>query len=302
MCHDSSGDAAVRYVADVVSLHRRLAYRGLAHRVPARDLLHRVERGDGLLTVAVSTRALPHRYLIGLQGFRLAQYLRLGWVCEDVVYSSALFHEPVRNICADDVHILTMNGQGAILGYLSLSAAGDGEPERLSDPGRSLFPVERVHAVNLFDHVAALPGVRTDQVREVKRFVHSRSLVDRQLRLRVTLELMYAMACVLATLRPAVRTLVGDLEENVALRHLLLSGLEVQIVEGTTPRLADRDLLHHAYVERASVKPFVAHLPDEEGIASRIRLLRQTLDSPSLFDAASLLAHATHGSLTRVAG
>jgi len=99
-----------------------------------------------------------------------------------------------------------------------------------------------------------------------------------------------------------VRTLVGDLEENVALRHLLLTGLEVQIVEGTTPRLADRDLLHHAYMERASVKPFVAHLPDQEEIAARVRLLQQTLDSASLFDAASLLARTTRGSLTRVAG
>jgi hypothetical protein len=302
MCHDSSGDAAVRYVADVVSLHRRLGYRGLVRRVPRRGLLHLVERGDGLLTVAVATRDLPHRYLIGLQGFRLAQYLHLGWVCEDVVYSSALFHEPVRNLSAEDVHILTMNGRGAILGYLSLSAAGDGEPEQLSDPGRSRFPVERVHGVNLFDHVAALPGVRTDQVREVKRFVHSRSLRDKQQRLRVTLELLHGMAAVLATVEPAVRTLVGDLEENVALRHLLLTGLEVQIVEGTTPRLADRDLLHHAYMERASVKPFVAHLPDQEEIAARVRLLQQTLDSASLFDAASLLARTTRGSLTRVAG
>ena len=115
-------------------------------------------------------------------------------------------------------------------------------------------------------------------------------------------ELLYGMARVLATVTPAVRTLVGDLEENVALRHLLLTGLEVQIVEGTTPRLADRDLLHHAYVERASVKPFVAHLPDREGISARIRLLQQTLDSPSLFDAANLLARTTSGTLTRVAG
>lgn len=302
MCHDSSGDAAVRYVADVVSLHRRLAYRGLVGRVPRGDLLHLAERGDGLVTVAVPTSALPHRYLIGLQGFRLAQYLHLGWVCEDVVYSSALFHEPVGGIYARDIHLLTMNARGNILGYLSLSAAGDGEPEPLADPDRSLFPVERAHGINLFDHVTPLPGVRTDQVREVKRFVHSRSLVDKQQRLRVTLELLYAMARVLATVQPGVRTLVGDLEEHVALRHLLLTGLEVQIVEDTTPRLADGDLLHHAYVERPSVKPFVAHLPDQDGIASRIRLLEQTLDSPSLFAAASLLASTTQGTLTRVAG
>ena len=75
----------------------------------------------------------------------------------------------------------------------------------------------------------------------------------------------------------------------------------MQLVEGTTPQLADHDLLHHAYVERASVKPFVAHLPDEEGIASRTELLRETLESPSLFQAASHLAQANSSELTRVA-
>lgn len=302
MCHPSAGDAAVRYAADVVSLHRTFSFRDLVNQVSPTDIVHLARRGDGLVTIAVQTRHLPHRYLVGLQGFRLSQYLQLGWICEEHVYSSALFCEPVHTAHAEDVHVICMDAAGAILGYLCLTAADDGEPEDLLDPGRARFPVEEAHEINLFDHVAAQPGVRTDQVRELKRFVHARTLTDRQQRLRVTLELLYAMGRVLSTVEPSVRTLVGDLEEHVALRHLLLAGLEVQIVEGTTPALAERDLLHHMYVARASVKPFVVHLPCDEEVAEQIAMLAHALDSEDLFDATSSMASGSRGQLTRVAG
>ncbi len=302
MCTTTSGLRAERYVDDVVSLHRGLSFRGLLTRVDRRHLLHLVERGDGLATVALETRHLPHRYLVGLQGFRLAQYLQLGWICADLVYSSAIFCEPVQAVHPHDVHVITMSPSGAILGYLALTGPADGEPADLLDPARGQFPVEQAHGINLFEHVAGLPGVRTDEVRELKRFVHSRTLTDRTQRLRVTLELLYGMGQVLTDLRPAVRTLVGDVEEKVALRHLLLAGLDVQLVEGTAPRLDASDLLHHAYVQRAAVKPFVAHLPDSDEVASRVGLLEETLDSPDLFDATAQMARSATGALTRVAG
>lgn len=302
MCHIASGDRGERYVEDVVSLHRNLSFRGLLSRLGPSDVIHRAVRGDGLATVAVQTRQLPHRYLVGLQGFRLAQYLQLGWICTDVVYSSAIFCEPVEAVHPEDVHVITMSGTGAILGYLALAGPADGAPADLLDPARGRFPVEQAHDINLFEQVPGLPGVRTDQVRELKRFVHARTLSDRTQRLRVTLELLYGMGQVIAQITPSVRTLVGDVEEHVALRHLLLAGLDVQLVDGTIPRLGERDLLHHAYVQRASVKPFVAHLPDEDELHERVTLLAATLDSPDLFDATRALSRSTGGALTRVAG
>lgn len=301
MCHLTSGDRGDRYVADVVSLHRSLSFRGLT-RLDPRTFIHRAERGDGLVTLALETRHLPHRYLLGLQGFRLAQYLQLGWICTDAVYAKAIFCEPVETVHPRDVHVLTMSAAGTILGYLALAGPVDGEPADLLDPDRGRFPVEVAHDINLFAQVPGLPGVRTDQVRELKRFVHSRTLTDRTQRLRVTLELLYGMGQVLASLTPGIRTLVGDVEEHVALRHLLLAGLEVQLVEGTAPHLGDRDLLHHAYVRRASVKPFVANLPTDRELAGRISLLEETLDSPDLFDATRQLSRTSAGLLTRVTG
>ncbi|MDN5789610.1 MAG: hypothetical protein L0H25_01900 [Micrococcales bacterium] len=302
MCHIASGERGERYVADVISLHRSLSFKGLLTQVDPRHVIHVAERGDGLVTAALQTRHLPHRYLVGLQGFRLAQYLQLGWICADVVYSSAIFCEPVAAVHPEDVHVLTMSGSGAILGYLALAGPTDGGPADLLDPGRGRFPVEEAHEINLFEHVPGLPGVRSDQVRELKRFVHSRTLSDRTQRLRVTLELLYGMGQVLARITPTIRTLVGDVEEHVALRHLLLAGLDVKLIEGTSPRLTERDLLHHAYVQRSSVKPFVAHLPDEEEVGQRVALLEATLDSPDLFDATRELSRSTHGALTRVTG
>ncbi|OFE15823.1 hypothetical protein BA895_04710 [Humibacillus sp. DSM 29435] len=302
MCHDASGERGARYAADVVSLHRNLSFSALLSQVDPRHLIHVAERGDGLLTVALQTQHLPHRYLVGLQGFRLAQYLQLGWICEDVMYSSAIFCEPVDAVHPQDVHVMTMSGSGAILGYLALAGPAEGDPADLLDPDRGRFPVEQAHNINLFDHVAGQPGVRTDQVRELKRFVHARTVSDRTQRLRITLELLFGMGQVLARITPAVRTLVGDVEENVALRHLLLAGLDVKLIEGTTPRLTEQDLLRHAYVQRSSVKPFVAHLPSEEEVQQRISMLESTLDSPDLFDATGRMSRSQRGILTRVSG
>lgn len=143
MCHSSTGQAAVRYAADVVSLHRSLSFRGLSDQLAPDDLLHLARRGDGQVTLAVDTAHLPHRYLLGLQGFRLAQYLQLGWICEETLYSAALFAEPAHGASAADVHVISLDPTGAIAGYLCLSASNDAGPRELLDPDRAPFPVEQ---------------------------------------------------------------------------------------------------------------------------------------------------------------
>ncbi len=304
MCTNPSEHPSDRYAADVVSLHRDLSFANLpnlARQDPA-IFTHFAERGDGLVTLSVPTRHLPHRYLIGLQGFRLAQYLQLGWACSTVAYRQAIFCEPIGVAHADDEHIITMSPTGRILGYVSLATNGDEESRDLFDPARAAFPVEEAHGVNIFDHVAPLEGVGTHEVRELKRFVHSRTLTDKTQRLRVTLELLHGLGEAVKASTPAVRTLIGDVEEHVALRHLLMAGLEVQLVEGTAPRLTDDDLLAHAYTERASVKPFVSHLPDAGFAAEQTAMLKEMLASPDLFLANTELSSARPGRLSRVEG
>jgi hypothetical protein len=300
VCTTPDDGVARRYAADIIALHDRLSHRHLLDHLPSADLLHRASRGDGLVTVAVATQHLPHRYLLGLQGFRLAQYLQLGWACEEALHRSAGFCEPLQSLHPDDVHVVTYSSRtGRILGYLSLTASGDDEPRDLRDPDRARFPVETAHRVDVFGSVAAPEGVRSDQVRELKRFVHSRTLTDKAQRLRVTLELLLGAGRTLVALEPAVRVLVGDVEQQVALRHLLLAGLDVHLIEDTRPWLPDDDLLHLAYTRRGEVTPFVAHVPDRAELEGRVELLEATLASEDLFAATDAFAGAVRGSARR---
>ncbi len=302
MCTTPTRGATRRYAADIVALHDRLSYRHLLDALPHADLLHRAERGDGLVTVAAATEHLPHRYLLGLQGFRLAQYLQLGWACEEALHRSAGFCEPLQSLHPDDVHVVTYSSRsGRILGYLGLTTSGDLEPRDLHDPGRARFPVETAHRVDVFAAVPAPAGVRSDQVRELKRFVHSRTLTDKAQRLRVTLELLLGAGRTLVALEPTVRVLVGDVEEQVALRHLLLAGLDVHLIEDTRPWLPHDDLLHLAYTRRGEVKPFVADVPECAELAGRVELLEATLTSADLFEAADAFSDAVRGSARRTA-
>jgi hypothetical protein len=301
MCTTPTTSTTRRYAADIVAMHERMSYRRLLEHLPQGDLPHLAVRGDGLVTVAATTEQLPHRYLLGLQGFRLAQYLQLGWACEETLHRSAGFCEPPQSLHPDDVHVLTLSGRtGRILGYLSLTTSADGDPRALLAPDRARFPVEEAHGINVFSRVPAPAGVRTDQVRELKRFVHARTLTDRSQRLRVTLELLLGAGRTLVAVEPAVRVLVGDVEEDVALRHLLLAGLDVQLIEDTQPWLPDDDLLHLAYTNRGQVKPFVANVPDRGELLERIGLLETTLAAEDLFEAAGALSGVMQGTTERV--
>jgi hypothetical protein len=301
VCTTPASPTTRRYASDIVALHERMSYGRLLDHLPLDDLQHLAVRGDGLVTVAATTDQLPHRYLLGLQGFRLAQYLQLGWACEETLHRSAWFCEPVQSLHPDDVHVLTAHSRtGRILGYLSLTTSGEAARD-LRDPDRARFPVEEAHRIDVFDRVPAPDGVRSDQVRELKRFVHSRTLTDRAQRLRVTLELLLGAGRTLLSAEPAVQVLIGDVEEDVALRHLLLAGLDVHLIEDTEPWLPDDDLLHLAYTRRGEVKPFAAHVPDGDGLRERIELLETALASEDLFEATDVFSGAVGGSTRRVA-
>lgn len=301
MCDDSHSQH-VRFAADVLDLQERLSFRRLVRELENSGVPYVAARPDGLVTVAATTEQLPERLLLGIQSFRLEQYLRLGWACREVISSSALFCEPVRHLHGDDIHVATISADtGRILGYVGAVGSRDPEPVDPRTPGRAPFPVEVAHGVNLFDLVPAPAGVTTHQVRELKRFVHDRTLTDRTTRLRTTLELLSGAGEALLVTDPEVRVFVGDVEEQVALHHLLLAGLDVQLIDGTTPGLPDTDLMHLMYVRRAVVKPFVAEAPDRVELRRRIDLLQSVLTSPDVFAALDLVEEHLSGGVRKVA-
>jgi hypothetical protein len=285
-----------RYVDAIVELQQTLRFPGLVRAV--RDLpdVHVVDHGYGLTTVAVPTERLPLRYQLATAGFRLAQYLRVGYASPRVVMDQALFGEPISSWRPDDVHFLTLDSEsGQILGYATLV----GHDDSAADGTRGRFPVEQAHDIDLFKAVGLPPTANAGQVREIKRFVHLVSMSDRRLRLRVSMDLLVAIARVIESQQSGIIGLVGDAEAHVALRHLVLMGLRVIVVTGTTPVLSKLDLMHPRYDGKDKVEPFFAQVEVHELQRRRV-VLETACASDNQFAAISLLMKEMSGTVERI--
>ncbi|MFB7601041.1 hypothetical protein, partial [Streptomyces sp. NPDC056160] len=157
------------------------------------------------------------------------------------------------------------------------SAATDLAPLNFEDPNRHLFPCEEAHAIRLQAVLPDAADLTTHEIREVKRFIGAHDVTDRALRLRITLELLAGITMAIQAENGSVRLLVGDVEEHVALRHLMLLGLDVHLLTGTTPSLSRQDLMHPMYIAREKVLPFCAWVPNAEEVAKRGKLLEQAI-------------------------
>lgn len=295
-------DPTTRYIGDIIELHRSLRYRGLVEHVRTLPAAYCVSGRNGLTTIGVRTADLPYRYLLGISGFRLAQYLSLGWASPAIVARRALFREPMHAASPEDLHFVTLDEEtGEILGYLAL--VGSLDPRSVSvreGVTRRTFPVEEAHGLDLFAAVDANPDLRTHEVFEIKRFVHAHWLGDARRRLLITLELILATTRTLEESSPGIRALVGDAEARVALRHLLMMGLDITCVTGTAPGLAEGNLLHPAYAARHVVEPFYAEIPDRETVGEVGDRVQQVLDHPEPTQAVRGLIRSLRGSISRV--
>ncbi|MEU3713669.1 hypothetical protein [Streptomyces catenulae] len=277
------GSVRRRYIQDILRMHSRLSFGRMAAELHADDaLLYRSDHGQGVVTVAAHTASIPERYLLGLAGFRLTGYLQAGFASEDLVFDRSLFCEPIRDFHPTDTHVITTDTEtGRILGYVALAHSTDPAPRPLAAPDRRLFPCEEAHAIRLHEVVPETTELRTHDIREVKRLVHAHQVTDRTQRLRITLELLAGITLAIRAENGAVRMLIGDVEEHVALRHLVLLGLDVQLLTGTTPALSPQNLMHPMYVTREKVLPFCAWIPDGETVDERSRLLEQAVAAAS---------------------
>lgn len=272
-----------RYVQDILRMHSRLSFHGMAAELRRNDaLLYRSDHGQGLTTLAAHTTAIPDRYLLGLAGFRLSEYLQAGFASEDLVFNRSLFCEPIQEFHDTDTHIITIDTDtGRILGYVALAHSKDPQPRPLTAPDRSLFPCEEAHAMRLHTALPDAAELCTHQIREIKRLAHAHSVTDRSLRLRITLELLAGITMAIHAEGNSTRLLIGDVEEHVALRHLVLLGLEVHLLTGTTPGLSQHNLMHPMYVTREKVLPFYTWIPEAEEVIRRGKLLEEAAASAS---------------------
>ncbi|MEU7059274.1 hypothetical protein [Streptomyces sp. NPDC046197] len=253
---------AVRFAADIIRLHERLSYRRLPAELTGRPLSLIEDPASALVTVTGRDSQFPARYLKGILGFRLAQYLRLKWIAAAAVHRGAVFHEPLPQPRAvENIHTVTLcQGTGKIRGYVGLACSADTESLPLDSPRRTPFPAEAAHGVDLLGRYARA-GLGTHQAFEFKRFLRDQAMPQGEQYARVPWHLMLGMGEAMIALGDAVRIVLGDAKEHVALRHLRLAGFELHVVEGTSPRLSASDPMSPIYRQTVVAKPFVAPVP-----------------------------------------
>ncbi|MGW0608883.1 hypothetical protein [Streptomyces sp. NPDC002644] len=261
---DSTAPRALRYVADIVELHERLSYRKLPEEIIGAPLHHAVDTHSQLVTLTARDSQFPARYLRGILGFRLAQYLRLSWISADRVYRTAAYHEPLpRPGGVESIHTITLCARtGKVRGYVGLSCSPDEISLPLDSPRRTRFPTETAHGVDLLAAFAR-PGLGSHQVFELKRFLRDQSMPRGIQHERVPWHLMLGMGEGMLRLGEAVRVVLGDAKEHVALRHLRLAGFDLRVLDDTSPSLPPSDPLAPIYRQQVIAKPFVAFVPSD---------------------------------------
>lgn len=252
-----------RFVAEIVQLHERLNWRGLPDAIDGEPLVRLEGFGDGLTTVCVHQSQIPDRYLKGIFGFRLAQFLQLGWMDAELAAARTLFHEPFApSSGVDTVHAITLDDAGRLVGYISMVGSADPAPLTLDDPTRALFPAEVAHHVDLCGQFTA-PGITTHDVSEIKRFVRRKGMARGLQRDRVPWHLILAIGRRNQTVARPFRLVLGDSTESGALRHLRLVGFDLVVMEDTHPNVAKSELMWPSYEKADLAKPWIGPVHED---------------------------------------
>ncbi|MER7841554.1 hypothetical protein ABTY98_38135 [Streptomyces sp. NPDC096040] len=253
---------ARRYARDIIRLHERLSYRRLPTEFRGEPLSLVEDPHGALVTLTGRDSQFPSRYLKGILGFRLAQYLGLNWISADAVHRTAAFHEPLPHAHAvENIHTVTLCARsGKIRGYVGLACSADPESLPLDSACRTPFPTEAAHGIDLLKGYAR-PGLGSHQAFEFKRFLRDQTMPRDEQYTRVPWHLMLGIGEAVLGLGDGVRIVLGDAKEHVALRHLRLVGFDLHVVEGTSPCLAASDPMSPIYRQTVVAKPFVAPVP-----------------------------------------
>jgi hypothetical protein len=270
-------DVHRRYVADVVRLNAELDFRGLPDNVVGEPLHFRRDDLYELITLTVTDDQLPLRYLNGVLGFRMAQYLRLGWMSERLVYEKAMFRETAEHPeGVQNLHTISLCSRtGRIRGYIGLACGKDKSPRPLDHPGRYLFPTESAHDIDLLSRFVA-PGVTTHHVFEFKRFVRDLGMPDGKTADVIPWQLLMSLGKGIVRNQDNMKILLGDAKEHRALRHFRLTGFDVRVETGTSPRLPETDVMAPIYDQKVVAVPFIAPVPAD--LDDFMNVIRDSLD------------------------
>jgi hypothetical protein len=263
---------ARRFVDELAQMQSRLTYRGLPDAILGEPLCRLEGYGDGLTTICARQSQFPERYLRGVLGFRLAQFLQTGLMDIELAYRRGWWHEPpVPPTGVETIHTVTLTEMGKIVGYLGFVGSPDPDPLPLDARERGKFPVELAHHVELLSEYAS-PERHSHGAYEIKRFIRDRSMERGPQRDRVPWHLILAVGRMALAIR--IQMILGDSGERGALRHLRLVGLPLAVVENTVPSLPRTQLMWPSYLVGRDklAKPFVGPVEGVEPYIDAIEM------------------------------
>ncbi len=237
----------------------------------------------GVHVVAATTSDLTPAQTQALIEFRIAQYVRIGFIDIAGLVELLQAGAPIGTSGPDDLHIVAMTETGQILCTAVLRGlTGVADTVRMSDLDRPKFPVEQVHGPGVFDRLRVLPDLPVARVRELGGFVRTQGGAEPPPELSVRGPVEVGVAVFRAAAGPlalGLDAMIGDLEPTVAKRNLDYFGAEAVLLPGTVPVPPPDSYLGPRYVGR-EVHPFALLTSDLVTALDRLREIERALDLP----------------------
>ncbi|MGW1011847.1 hypothetical protein ACWD4X_17680 [Streptomyces termitum] len=231
--------------------------------------LFRSASPEGLLTVTVRGAQLPPARLDDVYRFRLAQYLKRGWIDAERAAGAGLTAEPRDAHSLQDQHTLVVEEEtGRLRGYGTLAHTRSPAHARLGDAAHLPFVVERDYGLRLADVLGA--GTPARRVWEGKRLMRDYAMERSQAAVSVPWWVYrgWAEGCLRALAEDGA-AIVGDGKPNGAILQLSLLGFRVRTLDVPALPPDPTDLFAPMWDQQQRSYPFV--LTDGED-------LRPTLD------------------------
>ncbi|MFJ6701087.1 hypothetical protein ACIQM4_34240 [Streptomyces sp. NPDC091272] len=239
--------------------------------------LFRSASPEGLLTFTVRGAQLPAEYLENVYRFRLAQYLKRGWLNEELAAEAGLTAEPYDAHALRDQHTLVVEEEsGQLRGYGTLAHTRSPENTLLGDDAHLPFVVERDYGLRLADELGATTP--SSRVWEGKRLVRDYSMGRSQAAVSVPWWVYrgWAEGCLQALAEDGA-AVVGDGKPNGAILQLSLLGFRTRTLDVPARPADPTDLFAPMWDQQQRSFPFV--LTDETALRPTLSHLDAVLAS-----------------------
>lgn len=228
----------------------------LDHHVDGEPLF-RSASPEGLLTLTVRGDQLPAAYLDDVYRFRLAQYLKRGWLNEEVAAAADLGAEPYDGHALRDQHTLVVEEEtGRLRGYGTLAHTRSPVGTLLGDAAHLPFVVERDYGLRLADELGA--ATPSHHVWEGKRLVRDYAMGRSQAAVSVPWWVYrgWAEGCLRALAEDGA-AIVGDGKPGGAVLQLSLLGFHTRMLDVPANPADPTDLFAPMWDQQQRSYPFV---------------------------------------------